>query len=214
MIQLERDVLARNDLTAMRNRGWLEAREVAALNVMSSPGAGKTTLLEATLRRLGGRLRVAVIEGDQATPRDAERVRAAGATALQINTGTGCHLDAEMVARALRQLDPPRQSLLVIENIGNLVCPALFDLGERLKIVIGSVTEGEDKPIKYPSMFRAADVLVLNKIDLLPYVSFDRERFHAYARKVNPDLEVFETSATRGDGLDAWCDFLSRQAAG
>jgi hydrogenase nickel incorporation protein HypB len=214
MIQLERDVLARNDLTAMRNRGWLEAREVAALNVMSSPGAGKTTLLEATLRRLGGRLRVSVIEGDQATPRDAERVRAAGATALQINTGTGCHLDAEMVARALRQLDPPRQSLLVIENIGNLVCPALFDLGERLKIVIGSVTEGEDKPIKYPSMFRAADVLVLNKIDLLPYVSFDRERFHAYARKVNPDLEVFETSATRGDGLDAWCDFLSRQAAG
>jgi len=210
MIALERDVLARNDLLAARNRGWLEGREILALNVMSSPGAGKTTLLERTIARMSGAA-IAVIEGDQATLRDAERIRAAGASALQINTGSGCHLDADMVAQALRQLAPAPRSLLFIENVGNLVCPALFDLGERARVVVASVTEGEDKPLKYPTMFRASDVVVLNKVDLLPHVSFDTDRFAEYARRVKPDLQLFEVSATRGDGLEAWTGWLADQ---
>jgi hydrogenase nickel incorporation protein HypB len=213
-VKLESDILGRNNLRAAQNRGWLEGRQVAALNLMSSPGAGKTTLLEMTVARLVPELTVSIIEGDQATSHDAERVRAAGAAAIQINTGTGCHLDAEMVAKAMQALDPPRGSLLIVENVGNLVCPALFDLGERARVVLGAVTEGDDKPVKYPHMFHAADILVLNKIDLLPYVSFDVDRYLGYARQLNPKLQVFQVSATRGDGLDAWCAFLRGQVPG
>jgi len=207
-ISMEKDVLAKNALLAERNRGWLEGRQILALNVMSSPGAGKTTLLERTIERLSGDRPISVIEGDQATARDAERVRAAGAHALQINTGTGCHLDAQMIADGLRRLEPAAASLLVIENVGNLVCPALFDLGERFKVVVISVTEGDDKPLKYPHIFRTGDVLVLNKVDLLPHVSFDVRRFLDFANRINPRLRIFQVSATRGDGLDAWCQWL------
>jgi hydrogenase nickel incorporation protein HypB len=210
-IQLEQDVLAKNNRLAARNRGWFEGREISAINVMASPGAGKTTLLERTIERLGPSVRISVIEGDQETLRDAERIRAAGARALQINTGSGCHLDAEMLAQGLRVLDPPRGSLLFIENVGNLVCPALFDLGETTRVVVASVTEGEDKPLKYPHMFRACDVLVLNKIDLLPHLEFDRDGFLEHARTVNPRARVFQVSATRGDGLPEWCSWLKEQ---
>jgi hydrogenase nickel incorporation protein HypB len=198
---------------AERNREWLQGRRILALNVMSSPGAGKTTLLERTVERLSGDLAISVIEGDQATTLDAERVRAAGARALQINTGTGCHLDAQMVAEGLRRLEPGTGSLLVIENVGNLVCPALFDLGERFKVVVVSVTEGDDKPLKYPHIFRTGDVLVLNKVDLLPHVSFDVGRFLDFANRINPRLRIFQVSATRGDGLDAWCQWLKKMPA-
>ncbi len=212
-VTLEKDVLAKNNLLAAKNRGWLEGREILALNVMSSPGAGKTTLLEKTIARVGAELSISVIEGDQATLHDAERIRAAGAKALQINTGTGCHLDAQMIADGLHALAPAPRSLLIIENVGNLVCPALFDLGEAAKVVVCSVTEGEDKPLKYPHMFRAGEILVLNKIDLCPYVSFDIPRFIGFAHRINPKLRVFQVSATRGDGLDEWCGWLAHTAA-
>ena len=206
---LERDVLARNQALAERNRGWLAGRGAFAINLMSSPGAGKTTLLERTIRDTAGTVsRIAVIEGDQATERDADRIRAAGARAVQVNTGTGCHLDAAMVARALSELDPGPGAIVAIENVGNLMCPALFDLGEHARVVVVSVTEGEDKPIKYPHMFRAADLLVLNKIDLLPHVDFDVSRCLALVHEVNPQLHVVEVSATRGNGLAAWYDWL------
>jgi hydrogenase nickel incorporation protein HypB len=211
-LRIEQDLLAKNDRLAERNRGWLAARDVVAWNIMSSPGAGKTTLLERTLRDLGPDIPVSVIEGDQATVRDAERIRAAGARAVQINTGSGCHLDAEMVARALQILDPPAASVVIIENVGNLVCPALFDLGEEAKVVLVSVTEGEDKPLKYPHMFRASELMILNKIDLLPYVPFYAEKCVAYARQVNPRIGVLPVSATRGDGLDAWCEWIRERA--
>jgi hydrogenase nickel incorporation protein HypB len=205
---LERDVLARNQALAERNRGWLAGRGAFAINLMSSPGAGKTTLLERTIREIAATVDVAVIEGDQATARDADRIRAAGARAVQINTGTGCHLDAAMVGRALSELDPQRGALVAIENVGNLVCPALFDLGEHKRVVVVSVTEGGDKPIKYPHMFHAADLLILNKVDLLPYVQFDVARCIALAHEVNARLQVVEVSATRGDGLATWYDWL------
>jgi hydrogenase nickel incorporation protein HypB len=208
---LEREVLAKNDQLAARNRAFFAGREVVALNLMSSPGAGKTTLLEKTIRQLGGELALSVIEGDQETVRDAERIRAAGCKAVQINTGAGCHLDADMVAKGVRALDPRPRSLLFIENVGNLVCPALFDLGERAKVVIASVTEGEDKPLKYPHIFRACEVLLLNKIDLLPHLEFDADLCIANALRVNPALRVFRLSATRGDGLDEWCGWLREQ---
>jgi hydrogenase nickel incorporation protein HypB len=208
ILRLEQEVLAKNNRLAERNRGWLEGRGVVALNLMSSPGAGKTTLLERTIRDLGGELQLAAVEGDQATERDAERIRAAGCPVVQIRTGTGCHLDAEMVAGALRALDPPPGGLLMIENVGNLVCPALFDLGEHAKVVIASVTEGEDKPLKYPHMFRAAQLMLLNKVDLLPYLTFDVEQCVAHARRVHPALRILPVSATRGDGLDAWYAWL------
>jgi hydrogenase nickel incorporation protein HypB len=210
-IRLERQVLERNDRIAERNRGWFDARGICALNLVSSPGAGKTTLLERSLRDLGSELRLHVIEGDQETSADADRIRAAGGRAVQINTGTGCHLDAAMVARALPELEAPPGSTLFIENVGNLVCPALFDLGERAKVLIASVADGEDKPLKYPHMFRAAAVLVLNKIDLLPHLNFDAERFLSNARQVNPRLRVFRVSAARGDGLPAWYAWLREQ---
>ncbi|HXE00073.1 MAG TPA: hydrogenase nickel incorporation protein HypB [Candidatus Acidoferrum sp.] len=212
-VRLERDVLAKNDRLAERNRGWFAGRDVLALNLVSSPGAGKTTLLERTIRDLGGEVRVSVIEGDQETAHDAERISAAGSRAVQINTGKVCHLDATMVAQALVELDPAPGSLLVIENVGNLVCPALFDLGEAARVVVTSVPEGDDKPIKYPYMFRGSHVMLLNKIDLLPYVRFDVDRCLAYAREVNPHLAIFQVSATRGDGLQAWYGWLRGRLA-
>jgi hydrogenase nickel incorporation protein HypB len=210
-VPLEQAVLAKNDRAAAENRAWLEARGVIALNLMSSPGAGKTTLLEHTVRALAADVALAVIEGDQETPRDAERIRAAGCRAVQINTGTGCHLDASMVKHALAGLSPQAGSIVFIENVGNLVCPALFDLGERKRVVIASVTEGEDKPLKYPHMFRAADLLLLNKVDLLPYVDVDAGRFIDHARAVNRRLEVLRVSAKSGEGLDSWLGWLRRE---
>jgi hydrogenase nickel incorporation protein HypB len=179
-------------------------RAILALNLVSSPGSGKTTLLERTIRDLGGTLPMAVIEGDQATENDSRRVRAAGARAVQVNTGTGCHLEADMIRRALELLAPAQRSVVMIENVGNLVCPALFDLGERAKVAILSVTEGDDKPAKYPHMFAAADLLVINKTDLLPYVDFDIDRCIGHARAVRPNLDAIAVSATSGDNLDAW----------
>ena len=210
---LEQAVLAKNDLLASRNRTWFDERGILAVNLMSSPGSGKTTLLERTIRDLSGELQLSVVEGDQETLLDAERIRATGCKVVQVNTGAGCHLDADMLARGLRVLDPPERSIVMIENVGNLVCPAMFDLGERAKVVIISVTEGADKPLKYPQMFRAGELMVVNKIDLLPYVDFDVDRCTAHAREVNPKLEVLEVSATRGDGLDRWYDWLRRQGA-
>ncbi len=211
-VALEMDVLAKNNRLAERNRGWFEGRNVLALNLLSSPGAGKTTLLERTLLDLSRELPVCVVEGDQATVNDAERIRATGARVVQINTGTGCHLEADMLARALRTLDPPMNSVLMIENVGNLVCPALFDLGERFKVAILSVTEGEDKPLKYPHMFQTAQVMILNKIDLLPHVRFDVDRCLENARQVNPHLRIFTLSALTGKGMEVWYDWLREQA--
>jgi hydrogenase nickel incorporation protein HypB len=209
-LRLEHAILDKNGRLAEQNRGWLEGRGVLAYNLVSSPGSGKTSLLERTIRDLGGAFKISVIEGDQATDNDARRIEAAGAPAVQINTGAGCHLDASMVAGALRQLDPPAGSVVFIENVGNLVCPALFDLGEAEKVVVCSVTEGDDKPLKYPHMFRAAAVMLLNKIDLLPHVQFDVERCLESARLINPALEVIQVSATRGDGLEPWYDRIRR----
>jgi hydrogenase nickel incorporation protein HypB len=212
VISLEQRLLARNEQQARRNRQWLAERGILALNFVSSPGSGKTTLLERMLRDLGRQLTMRVIEGDQATDHDAQRIRSAGGQVFQINTGTGCHLDAGMVARGLQALDPPERSMVLIENVGNLVCPALFDLGEHAKVVVCSVTEGDDKPIKYPHMFRAGRVLVLNKIDLLPHVTFHVARFLDFAHQVNPKLHIFQVSATRGDGLEDWYDWLRGEA--
>lgn len=210
-VALEIDLLARNDDLAADNRRWLADRGIVALNLMSSPGSGKTTLLARTIRDLGDELPCAVLEGDQETLLDAERIAATGARVIQINTGAGCHLDADMVAEGLHALAPERDSLLFVENVGNLVCPALFDLGEAGRVVIMSVTEGADKPLKYPHMFRTADLMLVNKIDLLPYVDFDVDRCVSYARRARPGVEVLEVSATRGDGMDAWYDWLRRR---
>ena len=207
-VALQEDVLAKNNRLAERNRGWFAGRNILALNLLSAPGSGKTTLLERTLRDLQDELTIQVIEGDQATTQDAERIRATGCKVVQINTGTGCHLEADMLARGLQRLAPPLSSIVMIENVGNLVCPALFDLGERAKIVILSVTEGDDKPIKYPHMFRAAQVMIVNKTICLPYVDFDVERCLAYARQVNPRLRIFQLSATKGTGLADWYGWL------
>ena len=208
-LQLEREILGKNRLLAERNRGWLEGRDIFAVNLMSSPGSGKTTLLQRTIRDLGQETAVSVIEGDQETRLDAERIRAAGARVVQINTGTGCHLDAQMLGRALHELTPARGSLLFVENVGNLVCPALFDLGESARVVLASTTEGEDKPLKYPHMFRAAGLILLNKVDLLPHLSFNVDWFIAHLRLVNPGAKVLEVSATRGDGLSEWYRWLT-----
>jgi hydrogenase nickel incorporation protein HypB len=205
-LDLEVAVLAKNDALAADNRAWLAGRGITALNLMSSPGSGKTTLLERTIAEI--ERPVSVIEGDQETVYDAERIRRAGARAVQVNTGAGCHLDATMVSQALRRLDPEPQSVVFIENVGNLVCPALFDLGEARKVVVISVTEGDDKPLKYPHMFAAADLVVVNKTDLLPYVDFDLERLTRDARSINPDVEVLAVSARTGDGLDTWLSWL------
>lgn len=201
-------MLLRNNLLAERNRGWFAGKNILALNLVSSPGSGKTTLLERTITDLQGDLPVAVIEGDQQTLNDAERIAATGAPVIQVNTGKGCHLDSGMIQRACAQLQPASDSLLMIENVGNLVCPALFDLGEAAKVVIISVTEGDDKPLKYPTMFAAARLCLINKIDLLPYVQFDVQKCKAAALQVNPRLEFLEVSATTGEGLDRWHAWL------
>lgn len=211
-VTLEQKVLARNDDLAAQNRRWLAERDILALNLTSSPGAGKTTLLERTIRDLGGHRPIAVIEGDQETALDAERIRAAGARAVQVNTGAGCHLDAMMVRRALEELDPAPGTLLFIENVGNLVCPALFDLGEHSKVVIISVTEGTDKPLKYPHMFAAAGLVLVNKTDLLPYVDFDLDACTRHARSLNPGVGVLPVSATTGEGAGQWYAWIDLSA--
>ncbi len=214
IVRVEQDLLAANDAVAARNRARYAAEQVFALNLVSSPGSGKTTLLVRTIELLRERLPIAVIEGDQQTSRDAERIRATGAPAIQVNTGKGCHLDATMVEQAMTALALPARGLLLIENVGNLVCPAAFDLGEAHKVVILSVTEGEDKPLKYPDMFAAADLCILSKVDLLPHVSFDVPQAIANARRVRPDIEVIQVSATTGEGMAAWVAWLERGAAG
>jgi hydrogenase nickel incorporation protein HypB len=206
-LSIETRILAKNDHLAQHNRAWLAEHGVLAVNLMGAPGSGKTSLLERTVASFG-RGSLAVIEGDQATANDAERIRAAGAAVVQLNTGTGCHLDAGMVARALAELAPRSGSLVVIENVGNLVCPALFDLGEHRRIVVLSVAEGDDKPLKYPHMFRAADLVLLSKVDLLAHVDFGMERAIANARAVNPDVTVLQVSAKTGQGLEAWYGWL------
>ena len=207
-ISLEQDILAKNELIAAQNRGWFKGRNILALNLVSSPGAGKTTLLTRTINDLKDKLAINVIEGDQETANDAQKIQETGCKVVQINTGTGCHLDANMVEKGYSQLNPPLNSVVMIENVGNLVCPALFDLGENAKVAILSVTEGEDKPIKYPHMFRASQVMILNKIDLLPYVQFDVDRCLAYAKQVNPEIIIFQVSATTGVGLADWYEWL------
>ena len=210
-VSLEADILAKNNRLAERNRGWFAGRNILALNLVSSPGAGKTSLLERTIRDLRTEMPISVVEGDQETLHDAERIRATGCRVVQINTGTACHLEADMLARGLETLQPEPDSLLMIENVGNLVCPALFDLGEHAKVAILSVTEGEDKPLKYPHMFKASDLMILNKIDLLPHVPFDVARCLDYARQVNPEIEVFQVSALTGEGLERWYAWLRAQ---
>jgi hydrogenase nickel incorporation protein HypB len=214
MVQIEQDILSKNNGYADENRRRLADLGIFTLNLVSSPGSGKTTLLVKTIEMLKGGQHVAVIEGDQQTSQDAERIRATGAPAIQINTGKGCHLDAHMVGHAMGKLELPEDSLLMIENVGNLVCPAAFDLGEAHKVVILSVTEGEDKPIKYPDMFRAATLMLMNKCDLLPYLSFSVPRAIEFARRVNPAIEVIEVSATTGAGMGAWLEWIARGAAG
>jgi hydrogenase nickel incorporation protein HypB len=213
MVAIERDILSKNDAYARDNRRALAAKGVFALNFVSSPGSGKTTLLARTIEALKGRLPVSVIEGDQQTSNDAERIRAAGAPAIQINTGKGCHLDAHMVGHAIETLDPQPNSALFIENVGNLVCPAGFDLGEAHKVVVLSVTEGEDKPLKYPDMFVAADLLLLNKSDLLPYLEFDVGLCLANALRINPHLQTLVVSAKTGEGLAAFVAWIEASAA-
>ena len=208
MVQIETDILAKNNQYADANRRWFAGHGVLALNLVSSPGSGKTTLLTRTIEDLGSELDLAVIEGDQQTSNDAERIRATGVRALQVNTGKGCHLDGHMIGHALDQLQPADDSVLFIENVGNLVCPAAFDLGEAHKVVIFSVTEGEDKPIKYPDMFHAADLMLLNKVDLLPYLQFDVDRCIEYARRVNRHIKVLRVSASSGEGMDGWYQWI------
>ncbi len=215
MVQIEQDILGKNNEYATANRRWFAERGILALNLVSSPGSGKTTLLTHTITDLKGELKLAVIEGDQQTANDAERIRETGVKALQINTGKGCHLDGHMVGHALESLQPEAESVLFIENVGNLVCPAAFDLGEAHKVAILSVTEGEDKPIKYPDMFHAADLILLNKIDLLPHLQFDVEKCIEYARRVNPGIKVLQLSATSGEGMETWYQWIkaTRQLA-
>ena len=208
MVRIEQDILAKNNEFAAANRRRFNDAGILALNLVSSPGSGKTMLLVETIKALKGELDMAVIEGDQQTARDADLIRATGVSAIQINTGKGCHLDGHMVGHALDSLKPGPGCVLCIENVGNLVCPAAFDLGEAHRIVILSVTEGEDKPIKYPDMFHSADLMLLSKIDLLPHVDFDVARCIDYARQVNPGIKVLQVSAKTGDGMDAWCGWI------
>jgi len=218
LIRIEADIMGKNDAYAAQNRALLAAKGVLALNLVSSPGSGKTTLLVETLKRLGGKVPVAVIEGDQETSNDADRIRETGAPAIQVNTGKGCHLDAHMVGHALEKLPLEDGSVLFIENVGNLVCPAGFDLGEAIKVVILSVTEGEDKPLKYPDIFAKSDLMILNKTDLLPHLDFCVGAAIGNARRVNPKVQVLQVSARTGEGLEGWLAWLEGalklQAAG
>ncbi|NQU31937.1 MAG: hydrogenase nickel incorporation protein HypB [Bacteroidetes bacterium] len=211
-IQLEIDVLSKNNLKAENNRGYFEALNICALNLVSSPGSGKTSLLEKTIKELKKEIDFYIIEGDQQTSNDADRIHAAGAPVIQVNTGNGCHLDAEMINTATKQLKPKNGSVLLIENVGNLVCPSMFDLGESSRIVVISTTEGDDKPIKYPTMFQTAQLCIINKTDLLPYVDFDVERAKKYASQVNKNLEFITVSVKTGDGMDQWYNWLKKKA--
>ena len=208
IVELEKDILHQNQLGAERNRGFFEALNIFAMNLVSSPGSGKTSLLEKTIADLKNEVEFSVIEGDQQTTNDAERIHALNVPVLQINTGKGCHLDSEMIAKSLKELKPKQNSILMIENVGNLVCPAMFDLGENQRVVIISTTEGEDKPLKYPDMFFTSNICIINKIDLLPYLKFDIEKLKENAKKVNPNIQFFEVSATSGEGMEAWYEFL------
>lgn len=208
VIDVERDILHQNNLLAERNRGYFDAKNILCLNLVSSPGSGKTSLLEKTLTDLKGELDFVVIEGDQQTTNDADRIYATGTKVTQINTGKGCHLDSHMIFHALQGLKPKENSILFIENVGNLVCPAMFDLGEKERVVIMSVTEGDDKPLKYPDMFHTSTLCIINKTDLLPYVPFDINKAKENAKKVNHKLEIIEVSCTSGEGLNQWYDWL------
>lgn len=207
-ISIATPVLGKNNLMAERNRGYFEAKNIKAFNLVSSPGSGKTTLLEKIISLISEKQKVFVIEGDQQTTNDADRIDNAGAASVQINTGNGCHLDADMINDAVKQLSPPDNALLFIENVGNLVCPALFDLGEKARIVIASVTEGEDKPLKYPNMFETSQLCIINKTDLLPYVDFDVKRFKENALRINHHLDFIEVSATKEENLQAVIDWV------
>ncbi len=208
MVQIETDILGKNNEYAAHNRRWFSEHKILSLNLVSSPGSGKTSLLTRTIKDIKDDLKLSVIEGDQQTTNDAERIRETGVNALQINTGKGCHLDAHMIGHALETLKPEDEGVLFIENVGNLVCPAAFDLGEAHKVAILSVTEGEDKPLKYPDMFHAADIMLLNKIDLLPYLNFDVEQCIEYARRINPGIKILQLSATTGEGMDLWYQWI------
>ncbi len=208
VIDLEQDILHENQLLAERNRGYFQAKNIFAINLVSSPGSGKTTLLEKTLADMKDEVKFYVVEGDQQTMNDANRIDALKIPVVQINTGKACHLDSDMVNKAIQQLNPEPNSIVMIENVGNLVCPSAFDLGENARVVIVSTTEGDDKPIKYPDMFAGSDVCIINKIDLLPYLNFDVEKAKDYARKVNPNLVFFEVSATTGEGMNEWYKWL------
>ncbi|WP_318480892.1 hydrogenase nickel incorporation protein HypB [Photobacterium leiognathi] len=211
LLTLEMDILGNNNKLAEHNREHFEANKQLVLNLVSSPGSGKTTLLTETLMQLKQQFPCAVIEGDQQTSNDADRIRATEVPAIQVNTGKGCHLDAQMVHDAYHQLAMNEPGFLFIENVGNLVCPASFDLGEACKVAILSVTEGEDKPLKYPNMFAAADLMLINKVDLLPYVDIKIEDCIASARKVNPNIQVIKLSAKTGEGMEAWLNWLTEQ---
>lgn len=210
IVELEKDILHKNQLSAERNRGYFEALNIFCLNLVSSPGSGKTSFLEKTIGDLKDKVAFSVIEGDQQTSNDALRIHNLNVPVVQINTGKGCHLDSDMVATAVKQLKPAQNSVLMVENVGNLVCPAMFDLGEACRLVVISVTEGEDKPLKYPDMFYSSQVCVINKIDLLPYLKFDLNKLKESALKVNPRLKFFEVSATTGEGMEAWYEFLQQ----
>jgi len=214
LVQVEQDLLSKNNAFATENRAYFQNNNIFVLNFVSSPGAGKTTLLVETIKVLKDKFPIAVIEGDQQTEHDANRIRATGASALQINTGRACHLDAHGIGRAVQQLGVQANSFLAIENVGNLVCPSSFDLGEYAKVVVLSVTEGDDKPLKYPDMFHAANLMIINKTDLLPYVDFDVARCEAFARQVNPDIQILKLSATKGENFSAWTDWLITKMKG
>jgi len=207
-IKIEQDIMHKNDKLAERNRGYFEAKNIFTLNLVSSPGSGKTSLLERTINELKKEIKFSVIEGDQQTMNDADRINATGAPVVQINTGNGCHLDADMINKAVKKLDVQEKSVLIIENVGNLVCPSLFDLGESKRVVIISVTEGEDKPIKYPNMFMTSNLCIINKTDLLPYVDFNVEKAKEYALRVNHHLEFIELSVKSGEGMSKWYEWL------
>jgi len=211
IIDVEQDILHQNQLLAERNRGYFLAKNIFAINLVSSPGSGKTSLLEKTLVDNKNQIKFYVIEGDQQTMNDANRIDALQIPVVQINTGKACHLDSDMVSQAVMKLNPEPNSIVMIENVGNLVCPSAFDLGENARVVIVSTTEGDDKPIKYPDMFAGSDVCIINKIDLLPYLNFDVEKAKEYARQVNPNLTFFEVSATTGEGMEAWYAWLQEQ---
>jgi hydrogenase nickel incorporation protein HypB len=211
LIEVEQNLLAKNNQYAERNRTLFSSTKTLALNLVSSPGSGKTSLLTATINALKSQFSIAVIEGDQQTDQDAKRIRETGAQAIQINTGKGCHLDAHAVGHALEEINLAQTDIVMIENVGNLVCPAAFDLGEKAKVVVLSVTEGEDKPLKYPDMFHASSIMLINKIDLLPYVDFDVEQCLDYARRVNPSIEIIQLSAKTGTGMEEWLQWLHKQ---